>query len=98
MKAKLFIFLMACIFSASTYADTCFVSYAQYEAAVPHFDIHTCPDPKFEKDKGFCRLGLEGDRVLVYHFEMGDNASCLVAVDKYKFKEFVKKFGARYKM
>lgn len=96
MKNRLSLFLIVFFTNATALADTCFVSYAEYEASIPHFDIHRCPAPRFEKDKGFCRLGLQGTEVLIYHFELANNASCLIAIDKYEFNEFAKKYGSRY--
>ena len=101
MKARVFVLIAAIALTATAAAradEFCYLPYEQFEDLIPHFDIETCPDPKFPSDQGFCRLGLDGTIVLVYHFRLGENADCLAAIDTYSFRDFHRRFGSTYKM
>ncbi|MDJ0947777.1 MAG: hypothetical protein QNJ94_02555 [Alphaproteobacteria bacterium] len=88
--------LLGLLFSTAALAEPqCYVSYHEFEEAVPHVDIDTCPEAVLAKDKGFCRMTINGDSVVVYHFRHGDQ-SCLVAVKRYSWDTFVERFGVNY--
>lgn len=84
---------------ADTVADTadshCYVPYAEFEQVVPHLDLLSCPEGVGSEDE-FCRLGLSGETVYLYRFEIGTSEDCLVGVDSYRLADFIARFGPRY--
>jgi len=88
--------LLGLLASPAAAAKQCFFSYVEFEKAVPHFDIQTCPGIALAADKGFCRLSLNGDSVRIYRFVFVDKEACLDQVEAMTFTDFVKRFGASY--
>lgn len=74
----------------------CYLSYTEFEEEVPHFDVERCPGERLSVEEGFCRLGLEGSDVLIYQFRYGEEADCLVSVERMSFRDFSQRFGASY--
>lgn len=65
--------------------------YDQFEIAVPHIDLDTCP-PQLAAPGQFCRLTLNNDALHVFAFrEDGDRP--LVAVQSFYEDEFTLAFG-----
>lgn len=67
----------------------CAMTYVQFEGAIAHIDVETCPAELAPAGSDrFCRAGVGGDQVHVYAFDhAGDK--CLVAMrsfDKDAFK------------
>ena len=77
-------------------AKQCYFSYAEFEKAVPHFDIQSCPGTPLAADKGFCRLALDGETVRVYRFVFVDKESCLERIETVPFADFAKRHGISY--
>ncbi len=77
-------------------AKQCYFSYAEFEKAVPHFDIQSCPGTPLAPDKGFCRLALDGATVRVYRFAFVDKESCLERIEVVPFADFTQRFGISY--
>ncbi len=77
-------------------ANQCYFSYAEFEKAVPHFDIQSCPGAALAADKGFCRLALDGEMVRVYRFVFVDKESCLERIETVPFADFAKRHGISY--
>ena len=65
--------------------------YDQFEAAVPHIDLDTCP-PSLAAPGLFCRLTLNGDALHVFAFRE-DGERPLVALQTYYEDEFTLAFG-----
>ncbi|QYX58334.1 hypothetical protein K1T73_08250 [Roseovarius sp. SCSIO 43702] len=66
-------FLLA-IAPLSAVAAPMALTYDQFEVAVPHLDLETCPDALAAEDV-FCRATLNHDEIHVFVFERGgDNA------------------------
>ena len=64
----------------ATAAD-CPMTYAQFEAAVPHVDVEACPKNSLG-GKPFCRASAGGDQVHVFFFaEDGDQ--CLLKLQSF---------------
>jgi hypothetical protein len=83
--------------AAGAAAETvCFVPYREFEEAIRHFDIQTCPDAAVKPEEGFCRLGLEGDSALLYVFRHIGGEPCLTRIERRPFAEFVARFGPTY--
>jgi hypothetical protein len=61
-------------------ADECTMSYALFEATVPHVDLTECP-AALARDGAFCRLALGAEEALVFVFD--DTSSCLVATKSF---------------
>ncbi len=74
----------------------CFISYEGFEEKVAHLDIEICPGAQMKPEEGFCRIGLDGNAVLVYTFRHTDPEPCLARVDRYEFNEFAGRFGITY--
>ncbi len=47
--------------------DAAPLSYAQFEAAVPHLDLENCP-PSLAQEGTFCRATLRHDEIHVFSF------------------------------
>ena len=77
-------------------AKQCYFGYAEFEKAVPHFDVQSCPGTPIASDKGFCRLGLDGTTVRVYRFMFVDKEACLETIETIPFTEFTQRFGTTY--
>lgn len=77
-------------------AKQCYFSYAEFEKAVPHFDVQACPGTPLAADKGFCRLSLQGDTVRIYRFVFVEKESCLEQMEAMPFADFARKFGGSY--
>jgi hypothetical protein len=65
--------------------------YEQFEAAVPHIDLDTCP-PSLAAPGRFCRLTLNGDALHVFAFRE-DGERPFVAVQTFYEDEFTLAFG-----
>ena len=74
----------------------CFISYEGFEEKVAHLDIEICPGAQMKPEEGFCRIGLDGNAVLIYTFRQTDAEPCLARVDRYEFNEFAGRFGITY--
>jgi hypothetical protein len=74
----------------------CFVSYADFEETVKHLDLDACPGGTPTPAQGFCRLGLQGDDVLIYEFRHGEAGPCLVQVHRQDFNSFITRHGVEY--
>ena len=56
----------------------CAMTYEQFEFAVPHIDLESCPSD-LAADGRFCRAGTATDMVHIFAFEEADS-QCLVGV------------------
>ncbi|MGF1552448.1 MAG: hypothetical protein ACFBWO_08115 [Paracoccaceae bacterium] len=56
----------------------CPMSYAQFEFAVPHLDVETCPE-SLAGEARFCRVSAGNDVLHVYAFAE-DGEQCLIAM------------------
>ena len=74
----------------------CFISYEGFEEKVPHLDIEICPGTQVKPQEGYCRIGLDGNTVLIYTFRHTDPEPCLARVDRYEFNDFAGRFGITY--
>ena len=74
----------------------CFISYEGFEEKIAHLDLEICPGAQMKPEEGFCRIGLDGNAVLVYTFRHTDAEPCLARVDRYDFNEFAGRFGIAY--
>jgi len=61
-------------------ADECTMSYALFEATVPHVDLTECP-AALARDGAFCRLALGAEEAHVFVFD--DTSSCLLATKSF---------------
>lgn len=77
-------------------AETCFVPYSEFEEAVPHVDLATCPGEAASADDEFCRLAVTGDLVHVYRFRHSQDDACLEQVESLPFADFAARYGTRY--
>jgi len=84
------------IAASASAAKQCFFGYAEFEKAVPHFDVQACPGAPLASDKGFCRLGLDGTTVRVYRFVFVEKEACLETIEVVPFAEFTQRFGTTY--
>lgn len=89
-------FAAAALAAPAIAAKQCHFAYAEFEKAVPHFDIQSCPGGGLAADKGFCRLGLDGTNVRIYRFVFVEKEACLDSIEVTAFADFVKKHGAAY--
>ena len=62
-------------------AAPCPMTYAQFEAAVPHIDVKECPRHGLGKE-AFCRASAGGDFVHVFFFD-NDGDQCLLKLRSY---------------
>ncbi len=82
--------------SPASAGEFCFVPYSEFEDAVPHVDIATCPGAEMEAEAGFCRLAITGNVVHVYQFRNTDGDACLEQVESLPFAQFAERHGTRY--
>lgn len=61
-------------------------TYADFEAAVPHIDLETCPEGLAEGDV-FCRISMNNDALHVFVFETGGDQH-FVSVHTFHEDEF----------
>ena len=66
--------------AGATRADECAMSYALFEATVPHVDLTECP-AALARDGAFCRLALGAEAAHVFVFD--DTSSCLLATKSF---------------
>ncbi len=59
-------------------APACPMTYEQYEFAVPHLDLESCPEALAGPER-FCRAAAGGDMLHVYAFEE-DGQQCLLGM------------------
>lgn len=89
--------VLAAVWGAPAAAEErCYLPYTEFEEQIPHFDVEKCPGDRLGVEEGFCRLGLEGSDVLIYQFRYGEEADCLVAIERYSFRDFSQRFGITY--
>jgi hypothetical protein len=74
----------------------CWVSCAEFEDNVKHLDIDACPGNQPARDWGFCRLGVEGDSIILYVFEHTDGTPCMTYAERFRFADFVARHGVTY--
>lgn len=86
----------AAMAASASAAKQCFFGYAEFEKAVPHFDVQACPGVPMASGKGFCRLGLDGTTVRVYRFVFVEKEACLETIEVLPFAEFTQRFGTTY--
>ncbi len=64
---------IACIPGLGFAAEPSSLTYRQFEAAVPHLDLETCPS-SLPQENTFCRATLQHDEIHVFVFsEDGDS-------------------------
>ncbi len=82
----------ALLFSLPSFAgEQCPVPYSEFEEAIPHIDMPACPDNLPNKDKGFCRLVMQGAEAFVYSFHYTDEDPCLVSIQKAKKSTYLRR-------
>jgi hypothetical protein len=74
----------------------CFIAYAGFEEKIPHLDLDTCPGHQVKPEEAFCRIALNGSAVQIYLFRHVEGETCLAAVDRYEFNDFIARFGVNY--
>lgn len=80
-------FQLAVVFAVkSALAATCPMTYAQFEAAVPHIDVEECPKHSLGQ-KAFCRASAGGDLVHVFFFDTNAE-QCLLKLQSYGEEAF----------
>jgi hypothetical protein len=94
MRSLLAALLLAA--GAARAEKACFISYADFEETVRHFDIDACPGGTPTVEQGFCRLALQGSDVLIYEFRRVEAGPCLVQVHRQDFNAFVARHGVDY--
>ena len=57
------------------------MTYAQFEAAVPHVDVEECPRHQLGKE-AFCRASAGGDFIHVFFFDK-NGEQCLLKLQSY---------------
>mgnify|MGYP001817225435 FL=1 len=62
-------------------AAACPMTYAQFEAAVPHIDVEECPEHALGQP-AFCRASAGGDLVHVFFFDT-KGEQCLLKLQSY---------------
>ena len=62
-------------------AAACPMTYAQFEAAVPHIDVEECPEHSLGRP-AFCRASAGGDLVHVFFFDT-KGEQCLLKLQSY---------------
>ncbi len=65
----------------NAFAATCPMTYAQFEAAVPHVDVEECPRHSLGR-QAFCRASAGGDLVHVFFFDT-EGEQCLLKLQSY---------------
>ncbi|MEL6480352.1 MAG: hypothetical protein AAFQ75_02790 [Pseudomonadota bacterium] len=81
MKRPLLTLLFFALFGgAAAGQDTspCPMTYAQFEFAIPHLDIDSCPAALSGTER-FCRASTSDDQVHVFAFE-AEGEQCLIAM------------------
>ncbi|MCS6853962.1 MAG: hypothetical protein NZ523_04295 [Elioraea sp.] len=78
-------------------AEKCWVSYKEFEDNVKHLDTEACPGGQPSAERGFCRLGIEGEHVIVFVFEDRAGDKCLTRIDRLRFADFVARFGVTFR-
>jgi hypothetical protein len=97
MRTLLAAVVLATLATASAMAERkCWVSYAEFEDTVKHLDIDACPGNQPARDRGFCRLGVEGDSIILYVFEHTDGTPCMTRAERFRFADFVARHGVTY--
>ena len=90
MKYFLTLFFLASSFSSATFA--CEIPYSEFEEAIPHIDIVSCPNNiGISEDAGFCRLVLNGQDAYVYGFKFTEDEACLSQVRKTSLAKYLLK-------
>ena len=74
------------------YSGDCAVTYSEFEEAIPHIDMLTCPEVMgISDDDGFCRVVFEGNQPFVYGFEYGEDDACLTTLREVPLSGFLHK-------
>ena len=74
------------------YSGDCAVTYSEFEEAIPHIDMLTCPEVMgISDDDGFCRVVFEGNQPFVYGFEYGEEDACLTTLREVPLSGFLQK-------
>lgn len=91
-KVRHFLLAVVCIgalgVSGARAAD-CPISYSEFEGAIAHLDMESCPNDKPSAERGFCRLVLDSTRASIFVFHHVGNDACLVAVKPAPLKQFL---------
>ena len=84
--------IFALVVSVGVARADCPIGYSEFEEAIPHLDITSCP-PKIgiSAEQGFCRLVLSGDDAYVYGFIYTDDDACLSQVREVRLSDYLKK-------
>lgn len=83
------VLILAVFAPQALYAATCHVGYAEFEEAVPHIDIETCPKAiAVSAEDGFCRLGLTPKAAIIYVFRFAAHDACLADIRRASLKDF----------
>jgi hypothetical protein len=70
---------------ATSYLPNARMTYALFEASVPHADLATCP-AEFDLDRVFCRFALANEQAHVFVFSLGEDQP-LLAVKHYELDD-----------
>lgn len=77
----------ACIVSPTlACAASCPMTYAQFQAAIPHVDLDICPDALAGKDR-FCRASIAAEQLHVFAFDF-EGDKCLVGMTSLEEGQF----------
>ena len=72
---------VATVPATTAIAASCPMTYAQFEAAVPHVDVEVCPKHDLGNE-AFCRASAGGDLVHVFFFD-NEGEQCLLKLRSY---------------
>ena len=90
MKYRLILSFLISLFSSAAFA--CDIPYSEFEEAIPHIDIVSCPNNiGISEDAGFCRLVLNGQDAYVYGFKFTEDEACLSQVRKTSLSKYLLK-------
>ncbi len=73
------------VLASAAIAETCPLSYDQFEVGVPHTDMETCPD-SMNAAGSYCRLSVVAEIATVFAF--ADETDCIVATKVYFEDDF----------
>jgi hypothetical protein len=96
MRSLLAAIALAALSLPAGAAERCYVPYGEFEEAVKHVDLASCPENRLKQGEGFCRLALEGQTAHLYQFRFKGEEACLERIEAFAWPDFVKRFGVSY--
>lgn len=86
----------ALVLPAAAAQAACWVPYGDFEENVAHVDMPECPGEAAadsREGKVFCRAGIDGAEITIWRFNVGADASCMVAAETMSLDSFFKANG-----